>query len=215
MNRRKFLTSSLATSAVALASGATAQTPASSAREYYHIRRYILESGPQSKLTESYFGDALIPTLTRMGMGPVGAFRLELGQDTPMLYLLIPGSSITALAELDLNLAKDEDFLKAAAPFWNATAAAPPFIHVETSLTRAFEGWPKLVTPPSTAATKSKRIFQLRTYMSPSNGDHVRKVEMFHSGEFEIFKRTGCNPGVFQRCVVWAADALPDVHAEL
>ena len=49
------------------------------------------------------------------------------------------------------------------------------------------EGWPK-VTPP---ATKGKRIFQLRTYESPSNGDHVRKVEMFHSGEFEIFKNAG------------------------
>jgi hypothetical protein len=54
----------------------------------------------------------------------------------------------------------------------------------------AFEGWPRLVVPPATAE-HGKRIFQLRTYESPSYQDHVRKVEMFHHGEFEVFKRSG------------------------
>jgi len=94
---------------------------------------------------------------------------------------------VEALAELDVRLAEDETFMKAAESFWNATALAPAFLRVESSLLAAFEGWPK-VTPP---AAKGKRIFQLRTYESPSNGDHVRKVEMFHSGEFEIFKNAG------------------------
>jgi hypothetical protein len=53
------------------------------------------------------------------------------------------------------------------------------------------------VTPPPATATKSKRIFQLRTYESPSYGEHVRKVEMFHSGEFEIFVKAGCKPVFF------------------
>ena len=60
----------------------------------------------------------------------------------------------------------------------------------------AFQGWPKL-TPPATAATKGKRMFQLRTYESPSNGEHIRKVEMFHSGEFEFFKAAGFHPVFF------------------
>ncbi len=153
-------------------------------------------SGPQLKLTETYFNDALIPALTRMNMGPIGAFKLDIGQDTPMYYLLIPGSSVEALAELDLHLGKDDDFLKVAAPYWNATAASPAFLRVEISLLKAFEGWPKLTLPPWTAA-KGKRMFQLRTYESPSNGDHVRKVEMFHSGEFEIFLKAGFHPVFF------------------
>ena len=49
----------------------------------------------------------------------------------------------------------------------------------------------------ASAAAKGKRIFQLRTYESPSNGEHVRKVEMFHSGEFEIFLRAGFHPVFF------------------
>jgi hypothetical protein len=54
----------------------------------------------------------------------------------------------------------------------------------------AFQGWPKLVVPPATAQ-KSSRVFQLRTYESPSIRDHQRKVEMFHSGEFDVFQRAG------------------------
>jgi NIPSNAP len=191
MERRQFLAASVAASALAVTKGATAQaSSAATPREYYQIRRYGLQQGPQGKLAESYFSDALIPALTRMGMGPVGAFSLDFGPETPTLYLLIPSSSVQTLAELDLHLAEDAAFLKAADPFWNATAAAPPFLRVESFLLSAFPGWPKL-TPPPSSATKAKRMFQLRTYQSPSYGDHVRKVEMFHSGEFEIFLRAG------------------------
>jgi hypothetical protein len=54
----------------------------------------------------------------------------------------------------------------------------------------AFEKWPQLVVPPPTA-TKGKRVFQMRSYESASDRDHVRKVEMFQSGEFEAFERAG------------------------
>jgi hypothetical protein len=197
MERRRFLTTSLAAAGLALARDGEAQSPAASgAREYYQIRRYQLQAGPQTKITESYFGDALIPALTRMGMGPIGAFKLDYGPETPAFYVLIPGQSIEALATVDLHLAQDAVFLKAAEPFWNAPATAPAFLRVENSLLAAFEGWPRLV-PPAATATKSKRIFQLRTYESPSDAAHVRKVEMFHKGEFEIFQKAGCHPVFF------------------
>jgi len=201
MKRREFLSGSVAASALAAAGplSANAQTGNGSAtggREFYQMRRYALQSGPQTKLTEDYFSNALIPALGRMGMGPVGAFRVDFGPETPAYHLLIPGASVEALAALDLQLVKDAVFMKAAEPFWSATAAAPAFLRVESALLAAFTGWPKL-TPPAAAATKGKRIFQLRTYESPSNGDHVRKVEMFHSGEFEIFLKAGFHPVFF------------------
>jgi hypothetical protein len=199
MERRQFIAASIATSALAMA----AQGQTGSSREFYQLRRYSLKSGPQAKGMESYFGDALIPALARKGMGPIGAFKVDVGPETPAFYLLIPSSRVEELVELDLRLAKDEDFLKAAEPFWNATAAAPAFQRVEISMLAAFEGWPKL-TPPASAATKGKRIFQLRTYESPSEGEHVRKVEMFHSGEFEIFVKAGCHPVFFGDTLIGA-----------
>jgi hypothetical protein len=199
MERRRFLTASVAASTLAITGDLAAQVAPGSAtapREYYQLRRYALQQGPQTRLVESYFADALIPTLSRLGFGPVGAMRLDFGPETPAYYLLIPGRDLAALAVLETTLANDAEFLKTAAPFWNATAAAPAFERAESSLLVAFQGWPRL-TPPASAATKTKRILQLRTYESPSNGDHVRKVEMFHSGEFEIFLKAGFHPVFF------------------
>jgi NIPSNAP protein len=125
-----------------------------------------------------------------MGMSPIGAFKLDIGPETPTYYVLIPSPSVETLVTADLKLAADEHFLKAAEAFWNAPDKEPAFVRAESSLLIAFEGWPKLA-PPQFEAPHSKRIFQLRIYESPSNQDHVRKVEMFHHGEFEIFQRAG------------------------
>lgn len=190
MQRREFLTSSIAASTIALTGHAQAQTPAAGTREYYELRKYHMQTGPQTKLTDSYVADALIPALNRLGIAPVGAFHLDIGPEMPTLYLLLPCSNIETLVNVDLRLAKDEQFMKDAEPFWSAPATAPAFVRVESSLLIAFEGHPKLTPPPSTAQ-HGKRIFQLRTYESPSNRDHVRKVEMFHNGEFDIFHKAG------------------------
>lgn len=177
-----------------MAGQSSVQPAAAPAREFYLIRRYSLRSGPQLTLTEDYLAHALIPALAKMGLGPAGALRLDFGVETPAYYLVVPGVSPDVLATLNLKLAEDTDFLEAAAPFWNAPAAAPAFERAESWLLEAFAGWPK-ITPPEN--TKEKRIFQLRTYESPSSGEHVRKVEMFHSGEFEIFLKAGFHPVFF------------------
>ncbi len=196
MERRNFLKAALATSAAVLASDAQAQNSVSAAaQEYYQLRNYTFRSGPQGKLADQFFSGALIPALNRLGLSPVGVFRVDFGPQTPTTYILIPGTNPETLVNVDLLLAKDEAFLKAAEPFWNSSAKEPAFERIESTLLRAFEGWPKLAVPGSTTEN-GKRIFQLRTYESPSLFDHVRKVEMFHHGEFEFFRRSGC-AGVF------------------
>jgi len=198
MQRRNFLAASIASAGLAAAGAGSAQTTSPGRqREFYQIRRYHLQNGPQTRLTEAYFADALIPALTRMGFGPIGAFRLEYGPETPAFYLLIPAGSAEALAMIDLHLADDSAFLSAAAPFWEAPATAPAFLRVESSLLAAFSGWPRLTPPLSGSGAKANRIFQLRTYESPSDRDHVRKVEMFNSGEFQIFVDAGAHPVFF------------------
>ncbi|MEO6911981.1 MAG: NIPSNAP family protein [Edaphobacter sp.] len=190
MKRRDFLTTSLAASTIALTNQSQAQTPTGSSREYYELRKYQMQTGPQTKLTDNYIADALIPALNRLGIAPVGAFHLDIGPETPTLYLLLPCSNLETLVTVDQRLARDGQFMKAAEPFWSAPATAPAFIQMDSSLHIAFEGHPKLTVPPSTAQ-HGKRLFQLRTYQSPSERDHIRKVEMFHHGEFDIFHRAG------------------------
>ena len=73
------------------------------------LRKYALQTGPQLALAQNYFEHALIPALNRMGMAPVGAFKLDIGPETPTHYLLIPASSVKALVTVDLRLAEDAD----------------------------------------------------------------------------------------------------------
>ena len=113
VNRRHFLSSSLAVAALPLLTEHSAAQPvehsapqsatqsaphpaahpatSNTAPEFYALRRYQLISGPQLKLTEAFFADALIPALNRLGLSSVGAFSLDFGPDTPAYYLLIPG----------------------------------------------------------------------------------------------------------------------------
>jgi hypothetical protein len=185
MDRRKFISASLATSAAAVAQTSGTQANPGRLREYYQLRRYTLQSGPQVAMTEKYISEALIPALAKRG-GPVGAFRLDVGPETPTFYVLVPIHEPAIAGSLELELNLDAEYVKASEPFWSAPASSPAFLRMDSSLLVAFEGWPR-ITPPA----KGKRIFQLRTYESPSYRDHIVKVQMFHSGEFEIFKNAG------------------------
>ena len=99
MDRRNFLSGSLAVSALSFATagdlpaqvGSAADT---SAPEYIDLRRYHLASGPGVKLTTNFFADALIPALNRLGIAPVGAFSVYFGPDSPSYYLLMPSAKL-------------------------------------------------------------------------------------------------------------------------
>ena len=87
LKRRQFLTSSLAASAYALAAKTSGAESNSAAipREYYELRQYHMQAGPQTKLTDTYISEALIPALNRLGISPIGALNFVLGPETPTL----------------------------------------------------------------------------------------------------------------------------------
>jgi hypothetical protein len=87
MERRKFLASSLAASALAVTAPGSAleaaqATMPAKGREFYQLRRYHFNAGPQRKLCDDYFRDALIPALNRLSISPVGVLDLSIGPDT-------------------------------------------------------------------------------------------------------------------------------------
>ena len=186
MKRRQFLTGSMALPALA----AGAQSAGDKAREYYLLRRYQLQRGPQYKLTETYLAEALVPGLNRLGIKPVGVFHVSIGPEDPTFYVLTPATSVESLVTVDFRLEQDADYMKAASAFFSAPDKQPAYVRAESSLMLAFEGWPRLTVPAATAQ-RGKRMFELRTYESPSDQDHRRKVEMFNNGEFAAFEKAG------------------------
>ncbi|HEY2820137.1 MAG TPA: NIPSNAP family protein [Candidatus Acidoferrum sp.] len=174
------------------ASQAAAASTASQTKQrlYYELRRYQLVDGPQKKICDAFFQNAFIPAANRAGITPVGVFNLTVGPGTPAMYVLLPSASLEALVNLEAHLASDAQYMSAGTPFLSAPAVAPAYQRIESQLMIAFEKIPG-VTLPTATATNAARVFELRTYESPSDLDHKRKVEMMQSGEEKIFDKAG------------------------
>ena len=189
MDRRKFLGSALASGALAATSVHAQESSAPAEREYYELRRYHILSGPMKQLADSYFKDALVPALNRLGIKPVGVFNTSIGEQGPSCYVLMPAAKSETLLTAERHLLDDAEYQKAAVPFLNAPARDPGAVRMESSLLFAFESMPKLAPPPSGA-----RVIEMRTYESTTMQDHIRKVEMMNSGEGAIFKKSNFWP---------------------
>lgn len=206
MKRRGFLVSSLTASALAgampsIEGASPGPQPAAASREYYEIRKYSLRRGPMQQKINDYFRDANIPTLNRMGIKPVGVFNTVIGPNSPTLYVLAAHPTIESAVTIHDRLRTDPEYLRAGAPFINATPIEPGYMRCENFLLGAFAGMPKLELPAETAANKP-RIFELRTYESHSKKANHTKIEMFNHAEIAIFRRSGLRPVFFGETLV-------------
>jgi hypothetical protein len=207
MQRREFLTASCAAGVASLASGASVaqgqRMPGESEAAYrarlarmggracYELRRYEIETPEQKAGFDKFAAEAAIPALNRMGIKPVGVFYPE--KDLSPIYVLIPHRGMTSFATLTQTLSEDQEFLQAGAEFVDAPADKPAYKNLETQVMLAFEGMQQLETP----VTDPGRVFQLRTYESPSEKTGLKKIEMFNTAEIAIFRKVGLHPVFF------------------
>jgi hypothetical protein len=178
------------------------QGAGSAAPEFYLWRQYLLRNGAAPGRLAEYLETAAVPALNRLGHSPIGVFTVFAGVPGPSVFVLTPLDNLESLATLEARLDKDEQYVKRAAAYADVTAADPAYIRIESSLLSALPRFPRVVVPAATAA-KGPRLFELRTYESPSEKTHLMKVKMFSEmGEIEIFKRVGLTPVFFSRTLV-------------
>ena len=78
-----------------------------------------------------------------------------------------------------------------------APSDKPPYERIESILLEAFPGQVPFVIPP---AKSTDRVFELRSYESPTENLAEKKMAMFNTGgEIDIFKRLGFNPVFYAR----------------
>lgn len=201
MKRRSFVKASLLTGSVssiipqmAMASS----TPQKSKQQFYELRVYSLKDATQQQLVESYFQQAAIPALNKLGRRPVGLFTELKPEGQTKLYAIIPHQSLEDFLKVEEKLAKDSTYQKAAVAYLNAPATAPAYERIESSLLHAFTGMPQIVVPE-----QKPRIFELRRYESASEAAGKKKIEMFNDvGEIDIFKRVGLTPVFFGETII-------------
>lgn len=201
MNRRTFVTSSLAASGLASVSSlhTLKAAEAAGAREYYEWRTIKLKDEAKMKDFEAYLREAAIPGLRRVGLGPIGVFKSEAGE--PGLQVLMTYKSIDQFVSASAVLRQDPDYLKAADSHINVPATDPAYTRIESSLMVAFEGMPRLEVPPAASGNQA-RLFELRIYESHSKRANKKKIEMFNVGEIAIFRRTGLAPVFFGESLI-------------
>ena len=205
MNRRNFAAS------VALAASAATSVNASSGgngktgKQFFELRRYLLDSAEKQQALEAFFRDVEIPALNRLGIGPVGVFQ-ELEGESLSLYMLLTFTSLESFVSLSDRLAADPEYLKAGDAILNATKKDAPYLRIESTLMEAFDRLPELVVPEK----KAGRIYELRQYESACFVAAKSKVEMFNEGgEIDIFLKTGLDPVFFGESL--SGDKLPNL----
>ncbi|VXC35091.1 NIPSNAP family protein [Sphingomonas sp. 8AM] len=195
IDRRAVLAGATVGGIALAAPGSEAQSRgATAAPEIYELRTYHLVNGPMRAGLDAYLRDAFIPAARRAGCGPIGVFAVSIGPASPGVLVLIPHPTLADFAALPARLAADRQHQQAGAPFLDATPTAPGFASLDVKLMRAFPHLPRIEVP----ATGAARLFELRTYFSPSDKTGTTKIEMFDTGgEIEIFRRTGLTPVFF------------------
>lgn len=191
MKRRNFLSVLVFTVTAMLSAWA-----AESGRQYYELRVYSTENEKQQGQINDYWQKAAIPAYNRAGVEPIGVFTEIQDSTTNKIYVLIPFNSFGAYEGINSKLDADGTYQAAAADFMNRSKSNPPYTRLDVSLLHAMKGMPKLALPPSTAE-KQPWIFELRTYISPTEAKGANKIQMFNDGEIEIMKEVGLNPVFF------------------
>lgn len=152
-------------------------------------RQWKVESVEKRALIDRQLQHAAIPALNRAGIQPVGVFYPQASEgqgDDYSIYALIPFPSFDAYYEMRRVLGEDAAFMQASEEYLSTPKNDPAYTRIETTLMRPFDGYPDVKVP-----RKGERIFELRVYESHNEAKAALKVEMFNSGEFDIFANVG------------------------
>lgn len=195
MTRRK----AIQAAAGAAALGSAAAAPA--ANVIIELRRIQLRNGAdnQRQRTTEFLDKHAISAYQRAGAGPVGVFVSSIGPDTPFLLQLITYPSLAGMEQVRAKMAADTEFQKALEAF-NGQAGLN-YVRIDSSLMRAFDGFPT-VEPPPNAGKRPSRMFELRTYESNNLSTLRKKIKMFNDGEIGVFKRLGMQPVFFGETII-------------
>ena len=164
-------------------------------REFYELKLYHFTSSAQEAVLDNYLSQAYIPALHRAGIQHIGAFK-PLSNDTASgkrLYVLIPLSTMEQLLTLPQQLQKDAAYVNLAKPYSDAVYDNPPYTRMESILLQAFR-LAHTSALPVQKSEKKERVYELRSYESPTEKLNLNKVHMFNEGgEIPLFKRLGFN----------------------
>jgi hypothetical protein len=178
--------------------------------EYVSITEYQGIDPNRLPEFDAYLERALIPALNEQGIESVGVLsRSKLQEDgTTSIFLLIPLANPSQLPSVIEKLTKDSTFLGNAEPYLKSDFKKPIYSRARSELLLSFDCFPKVSVPKQKLAGKD-RLFELRVYESPNELLGHLKVEMFNSGELDIFRKCEIQPVFMGQALI--GDNLPNL----
>ncbi|WP_235296390.1 NIPSNAP family protein [Portibacter marinus] len=152
------------------------------AQEYIQLRKYTFDKTEQLQQTEAFIENIYLPELKKKGYSRVGVFRNHAEEsDTALyLYLLLPIPNPTTLYDTDIEIL-------------DIFPEEKHYARVENVLLKSFQDMPML-KPSELSGPRKDRIYELRSYESPTDKKYINKVDMFNAGgEVILFEELGFN----------------------
>jgi len=198
---KKFLYSlSLIACSFFITSSVSAKNPK---KDIYQIKIYTLKNNEQVAAVDAFLKNAFLPAMHRAGVLKIGVFK-PITNDTAAtkkIYILIPFTSVEQWQNISGILDKDASYQSASKDFTGASFDHSPFDRVESILLEAFD-MQSHFNISSLKNAVSEKIYELRSYESPTDALHAKKVKMFNEGgETVIFKRLEFNAVFYARVI--------------
>lgn len=176
-------------------------------REFYQLKVYTFDNEQQVQTTDQYLKNYYLPQLKKKGIQNVGVFKTILSEKDSIrkTYVLIPYSSLQEWFTVEQEFIMADDQMLTNNAYQQASHESPAYQRIESTIMRAFPDMPQMKSS-ALKGPRDQRIYELRSYESPTEEYYKRKVDMFNAGgEVKLFDRLGFN-AVFYADVLAGAD---------
>ncbi len=180
-------------------------------QDFYELRIYTLTDDSQEQQMDTYLEKAFLPALKRNNVHNIGVFKFipEIQDSIKQIFVLYPIQASSQFGQLTETLFKDTVLQKQGNAFLHAPHDAPPYERLEVLLLKPFKDMP-ILRPTTIKGPKEKRVYELRSYESPTEAFYRNKVEMFNEGgEITLFEKLGFNAVFYAE--VLAGSRMPNL----
>jgi len=166
-------------------------------RRIFVLEQYYLKNGTQAGRLHEYC-KAAIPVLSKVHSGPKIFLEALVAPHMPHVATILGFESLDDLWSVRQKILADEELGKALENWENHPEQ--PYEHFSTALLEATDYCPEVKTDPT--PRQAPRIFELRTYHSPTYRQLRALHERFAGPEIKIFHRTGVHPLLYSSTLI-------------
>jgi hypothetical protein len=172
--------------------------PAGEKRRVFTLEQYYLKNGSQVQRIHDHISKAALPALGKVHSGPKIVLEALIAAHQPQVAVILGFESIEELWSVRSKVITDQELARS----YESWESHPeqPYEHFSTALLEATDYMPELVNDRE--PRKSPRIFELRTYHSPTWRQLRALHERFAGPEIRIFHRVGVHPVLYTSTLV-------------